>query len=336
MHAIFCLQHSGVDASGVKKMKDANTQRVQALIQGESVFPPVASFFGHKHGEEQNPATLIAHLVRLQRAYDWDFVKVQSRATYYGEAWGCVHTYDDATGPVMVDHVVKTIDDYYRLDVLDVTAGPLAEHVEVAKGLADAFQGGVPHIHTVFSPLTVLSRLGGAQRRTEGETVRLLQEIERFPDAVRHGLDFEPIVQAFYTQSLLGVRKELQIHTVKEYIDFARAHPDQLMFAAPGGLGGINNMWGAWLHAETGTRVTYVNYKGAAEATGDLMTGRVDATFGSLTFMAPFIKEGKLVPLAVGGKARSPLFPDVPTIVEAGILPEFDAVYWVGYVAPHY
>lgn len=188
------------------KIEDSNatgTERVQALIKGESVFPPVTSFFGHKHDEEQRPATLIAHLAGLQREYHWDFVKVQSRATYYGEAWGCVHEYDITAGPVMVDHVVKKIDDYFRLKVLDATTGPLGEHVEVAKGLARELRGRAPIVHTVFSPLTVLNRLGGAQRKTEGETARLLHEIESAPDAIRHGLEVVTKTLERYVRDLI-------------------------------------------------------------------------------------------------------------------------------------
>jgi len=249
-------------------MQDVNTQRVKALIQGESVFPPVTSFFGHKHDEEQSPATLIAHLVRLQRAYDWDFVKVQSRATYYGEAWGCVHTYA-FVGLVGIGVAIAQDASYPSRPITIVVStgvgGPVDTNTRVlAQKLGDILGQSV----------IVQNRPGGG--------------------------------------SVIG------------YTFAAKAPAD----------GYTLHMWGAWLHAETGTQVTYVNYKGAAEATGDLMTGRVDATFGSLAFMAPFIQEGKLVPLAVGGKERSPLLPDVPTIVETGILPEFDAVYWVGYVAP--
>lgn len=170
-------------------MSSAKKERVQSLLAGEAVFAPVASFFGHKHDEEQDPASLAAHLLRYNRQNDWDFIKVQSRATYYGEAWGCRHEYNSSTGPVMVGHVVHHSDDYFRLPALDVTQGVFAEHVQVAQALASELKGSVPHVHTVFSPLTVLNRLGGAQRKTQGETARLISEMHSAPDAVRHGLE---------------------------------------------------------------------------------------------------------------------------------------------------
>lgn len=165
------------------------TERIKALLAGERVHPPVASFFGHRHALEQSPETLVPHLIEQNRLFGWDFIKVQSRATYYGEAWGCEHVFDAQQGPVMVDHVIKDAADYYTLPKLDITQGPLAEHVRVAEGLAADIDDGTPHVHTVFAPLTILNRLGGAQRRTEDETNRLRAEIEQHPDAIRAGLE---------------------------------------------------------------------------------------------------------------------------------------------------
>lgn len=150
-----------------------------------------------------------------------------------------------------------------------------------------------------------------------------------------HPIDsFEPVVQLYSTYGLLGVRHDLPVETVNEYIEYARENPGTIRFAGTGGLGGINHMWGEWLHAETETEATFVGYQGGAEAMGDMMAGRVDATIASVSFMQPYIETGNVKPLAIGGEERTPAFPDVPTVSESGVLPEFDAVYWVGYFAP--
>src|SRR5690606_30533437 len=57
-------------------------ERIKALLAGERVHPPVASFFGHKHALEQSPETLVPHLIEQNKLFGWDFIKVQSRATY--------------------------------------------------------------------------------------------------------------------------------------------------------------------------------------------------------------------------------------------------------------
>lgn len=179
------------------------TERIRALLNGERVHPPVSSFFGHKHAVEQSPETLVPHLIEQNRLFGWDFIKVQSRATYYGEAWGCTHVFDPQQGPVMVDHIIKSPEHYYDLRPLDVSTGPLGEHVRVAEGLAAAIEDGTPHVHTVFSPLTVLNRLGGAQRRTESETDRLRVEMEQHPEAIRQGLETVTATLVDYVRALI-------------------------------------------------------------------------------------------------------------------------------------
>lgn len=198
-------------------------------------------------------------------------------------------------------------------------------------------------------PVVVQNKPGGggviadtfvAKAPADGYTLLAVTPTITIAPALRAEIDyhpiksFDPIIETFYMQSMLAVRASMGVKTAKEYMAFVRANPGKLMFAAPGGIGGINNMWGAWLHGATDTQVTYVGYQGAPNAITDLVSGRVDATIASTTFMRPLIQKGTMTPLAVTGNQRSPLFPDVPTITEEGILPEFDAVYWVGYMVP--
>lgn len=198
-------------------------------------------------------------------------------------------------------------------------------------------------------PVVVRNKPGGgsvigdsfvAKAPADGYTLLAVTPSITIAPAIRPAIDydpvrsFDPVIEAFYMQSVLGVRSSLPVKSAKQYIDYARENPGKLMFAAPGGIGGINYMWGAWLHAETDTKVTFIGYQGAPNAIADLTSGRVDATIGSTAFMRPLIEKGTMVPLAVSGKTRSPLYPNVPTIVEAGVLPEFDAVYWIGYLVP--
>ena len=198
-------------------------------------------------------------------------------------------------------------------------------------------------------PVVVQNKPGGggviadgfvAKAPADGYTLLAVTPTITIAPALRPEIDyhpiksFDPVIETFYSQSMLAVRSSLQMKTAKEYMDYARANPGKLMYAAPGGIGGINNMWGAWLHGETDTKVTYVGYQGAPNAIADLVSGRVDATIASISFMRPLIEKGTMTPLAVTGKARNPVYPNVPTITEEGILPEFDAVYWVGYLAP--
>jgi tripartite-type tricarboxylate transporter receptor subunit TctC len=83
----------------------------------------------------------------------------------------------------------------------------------------------------------------------------------------------------------------------------------------------------------TGTKIVHVPYKGGAAAIVDLIAGQVQLMLESSNSMTPHVKSGRVRGLAVSSPARSPAFPDLPTIAEAGV-PGYDATTWTGIVAP--
>src|SRR5580704_8136990 len=83
----------------------------------------------------------------------------------------------------------------------------------------------------------------------------------------------------------------------------------------------------------TGTDIVHVPYKGGAPAINDLIAGRVQLMFESLNSIAPFARSGAVRALGVSGEHRSPAFPDLPTIAEAGV-PGYAAPTWSGVIAP--
>jgi len=83
----------------------------------------------------------------------------------------------------------------------------------------------------------------------------------------------------------------------------------------------------------TGTEIVHVPYRGGAPAINDLIAGRVQLMFESLSSIAPHARSGNVRALAVSGEHRSPGFPDLPTVAEAGV-PGFAAPMWFGAVAP--
>jgi tripartite-type tricarboxylate transporter receptor subunit TctC len=144
--------------------------------------------------------------------------------------------------------------------------------------------------------------------------------------------DFQPIMVVEYSQLLLAVSPKTPFHSVKELIAYAKANPGKLLNASSSN-GSPGHVAGELFKFMTGTDIVHVPYKGGAPAINDLMAGRVQLMFEALNSIAPFAKSGQVRALAVSGDHRSPAFPDLPTIAEAGV-PAYSAPGWVGVIAP--
>jgi tripartite-type tricarboxylate transporter receptor subunit TctC len=92
-------------------------------------------------------------------------------------------------------------------------------------------------------------------------------------------------------------------------------------------------MAGELFKAMAGVDIVHVPYKGSAGARTDILGGQVQMMFDAITTMAPNVRAGKLKALGTSGKVRSSVLPEVPTVSEAGV-PGYDAVIWLGFMAP--
>jgi tripartite-type tricarboxylate transporter receptor subunit TctC len=144
--------------------------------------------------------------------------------------------------------------------------------------------------------------------------------------------DFQPIAVVEYSQLLLAVSPKTPYHSVKELIAYAKANPGKLLNASSSN-GSPGHVAAELFKFMTGTDIVHVPYKGGAPAINDLIAGRVQLMFEALNSIAPFAQSGQVRALAVSGDHRSPAFPDLPTIAEAGV-PGYSAPGWVGVIAP--
>src|SRR6185436_9288111 len=112
----------------------------------------------------------------------------------------------------------------------------------------------------------------------------------------------------------------------------AKANPGKLNYASNGN-GSSAQLAAVLYESMAGVRMVHVPYKGVAPALVDLMSGEVQLMFGTLVAILPHIKAGRLRALAVTGRNRSALLPEVPTLAESG-LPGYEAGSWYGILAP--
>jgi tripartite-type tricarboxylate transporter receptor subunit TctC len=145
--------------------------------------------------------------------------------------------------------------------------------------------------------------------------------------------DFVPVALLGWAPYMLVVNPKLPVKDVKELVALARAKPGSITYASSG------NGSGAHLAAEmiktaTGTNMLHVPYKATAEGVRDVISGEVQMMFATIGTVAGHVKAGTLRALAVSGMTRSPAVPDVPTVIESGGLPGFEATVWYGILAP--
>ncbi|MEH3087463.1 MAG: tripartite tricarboxylate transporter substrate binding protein [Xylophilus ampelinus] len=144
--------------------------------------------------------------------------------------------------------------------------------------------------------------------------------------------DLVPVAAAARVLVYLEVNPaKVPARDVKEFVAFLKARPGALSYASPGN-GSSPHLAGELLKDMAGVEATHIAYKGAAPAMQDLLAGQVDYMFDPGIGLQ-HVQAGKLRLLAVGSPKRSPAFPDVPTLDEAG-LRGFDADTFFGLYAP--
>ena len=144
--------------------------------------------------------------------------------------------------------------------------------------------------------------------------------------------DFSAITLTCLVPQVLVVNPALPVKSVKELIALAKARPGQLTYATSG-PGGTGHMATELFSRQVGVKMLHIPYKGNAQAIIDVIGGQVMLMFDQVSTSDPYIKSGKLRPLAVSSLTRSPLFPDLPTIDEAGVK-GFEDITFNGLVAP--
>ena len=198
----------------------------------------------------------------------------------------------------------------------DAFARPLAVKLTIALGQTVLIenQGGAGGTVGATNASKALSDgytwFMGAVHHTIAETLytKLPYSLER---------DFIPLTVVAYVPNVVVVNPKHTFKNVKELLDYAKANPGKLNYGSAGN-GTTHHLAVELFKTMTGAQLTHVPYKGAGPLMPALLGGEVDLAFDGMGTSATQIKAGKLRPLAVTTKTRSPVIPDVPTMQEAG------------------
>ncbi len=144
--------------------------------------------------------------------------------------------------------------------------------------------------------------------------------------------DFVPLALIATIPFVLVVNNDLPVHSVRELIDYAKAHPGELSYGSTG-PGSPFHLNGELFSAMTGIQMVHVPYKAVVDAQVDLIGGRIQVMFTDFTSSVPLIKDGRMRALGVTTKTRAAAMPDLAPIADLGV-PGFDAAAWQMVVAP--
>lgn len=144
--------------------------------------------------------------------------------------------------------------------------------------------------------------------------------------------DFTPITLLSSTPTVLVVNPELGVKNVKELIALAKAKPETVLFGSSG-VGSSTHLALELFKSLAQVKITHVPYSGSPPVITDLLAGRLNGFFAPASTVMGHVKAGKLLALAVTDARRSEAFPELPTMIEAGV-PNFESSLWFGFVAP--
>jgi tripartite-type tricarboxylate transporter receptor subunit TctC len=215
---------------------------------------------------------------------------------------------NDVMARIVAEKMSKSLGQQIVIENKGGAGGSIATR-QVAKSAADGYTLGLGGTGTLAINPTLYPNVGYDPRR-----------------------DFAPVGLIATSALVVLVHPSVEAKSIAELIALAKREPGKLNYASAGSGSGIH--LGTELLAHMGgIKLTHIPYKGSSPALTDLLGGHVAVYLSSLPPAVALVKEGNVRALAVTGPTRSPIFPDLPTVAEAG-LPGYEAVLHYGIVAP--
>jgi uroporphyrinogen decarboxylase len=215
-------------------------ERLRAALQGKPVDHPPLSFWRHFLEKETSATGLAEAMLGFQRTYDWDFMKVNPRACYHAEPWGCRFQFSGQPhiDPKLIEAAVKTPDDWRRVKPLLPTTGAFGEQLEALRLIRQGLHGEVPFIETIFTPLSVAGRLVGSDDV-------MCEHLRQYPERVHEALEAITVTFERFAKACLDVGVDGLFYattgwatydrlTDAEYEEFGRPYDRRVLKAAEG------------------------------------------------------------------------------------------------------
>jgi tripartite-type tricarboxylate transporter receptor subunit TctC len=171
----------------------------------------------------------------------------------------------------------------------------------------------------------------------DGYTLLVISAAHAYGSSMRktpfHPLNsITPVAMLGSGPTSLAVHPSVPVKSVKDLIALAKSKPGQLNYSTAG-VGSFQHLSSEMFRVMAGINAVHIPFKGGGPAMASVIAGQAQYVIGTIVQTLPFIKNGKLKVLGIGGAQRNPVLPDVPTIAEAGV-PGYEASNWWGIVGP--
>ena len=160
-----------------------------------------------------------------------------------------------------------------------------------------------------------------AKATPDGHTLLMSSSAFAITAAMSNNLPYDPlkdfagVTRIGYSKGMLVVTSSLGVKTLKDFIELARSRPGKILFSS-GGAGSSTHLNGERFRMAAGIKAVHVGFKGSSDAVLEVVTGRCHYVMAGLITTLPYVKDGRLIPLAVTTPTRSSILPDVPTMAE--------------------
>lgn len=223
--------------------KYTHRERIEMIIKGE--IPEdraAASIWRHFYDREVDPDQFVAAMLEYQEKYDWDFMKINPRASYHVQDWGNTLEWstDEFSKHRKLTFAVDKYDDWEKLEILPLTAPVLKEHLKSIRKIRKAVGPELPLFMTVFTPLSIA-------RYLVGNNERLINHIKNVPDKILHGLEIITQTYEKYAEEIIASGADglffatthwasEDILSWEEYVKFGRPFDQRVISRAREGL----------------------------------------------------------------------------------------------------
>jgi len=225
-------------------------ERVTATLRGEAIDRPPVSFWRHFYHKEGSATGLAEAMLAFQERYDWDFVKVNPRASYHAEGWGLQVKFRGEQGfkPERISYPIQITSDWKKIEVLTPEEGVLGEQLGSLRLIREGLGPEVAMVQTIFTPLSIAGDLVGSPDQ-------LLQDLRERPEILHQALQVIADTFSRYARACLGAGADgiflattewasYDLLTDAEYREFGRLYDLQVLSGAAEGSFNIVHVCG--------------------------------------------------------------------------------------------